>query len=482
MLVVARWGSATDFGHMFHPVSAVVEGRWADVYPASTAGTSPSGWLLVAAPPAWLFTRFAGVESAYAAACLLVLPALLFALRFALRALWPTLPAPAAWGLAAVGVWLPTSLATYMNAYHPQDLAAVALVAVGLGLVARRQWWWAGGVLGLAVMTRQWAVLVLVVAAGFSGRAWWRVAAAAAVVGVVLTAPLLVVVGGNDGWVTAFSSSSVGSGVDTLWGRFTYRPPDAGGPSEVLQAAARLLPVLGAAGLGLVAWRRRLAASELLVMFALSALGLRMVFETANYLYYWAPFAALFVLLVPYRRAAWWAVAGYALVPWLLDSVFPPIGTIGGGVAVTITEAERLVRVVVAFTLAAGVPLVCWLLHRPPPDTSLPAPAAQASSTDPPAPTASSAAGGGEGEVGRPARAAAWVVATAVAVGVVAPFAAGWSVPEPVGRVRALAESQERSRERLERDGVDIGRGGDAPPPASRPLPPPASPPATAPG
>lgn len=441
MAVAARHATNIDFEHMYRPVDALLDGDWQGVYPADTAGTSPTGWVLLTTIPTLFFSLFVGRPEAFALANLLVLPGLLFASRFTLRALWPTLSTSKAWGLAAAAVWLPTTLAAYLNAYHPQDLAATALIILGLGLIAKRQWWWAGAVFGLAVMTRQWALLAFLPAVGFTGKNIWKVAVAAAAVGVALTAPVLLV-GGNEGWLTAFSAKSAAPVGDTVLGRFRYEAtsPKGGGDQDVVFLIARLVPLLGAVTLGAVAWLRRMTRPELLVAFVITGLALRMLFETANYLYYWVPFAALFVLLVPYRRAVWAAVAVFALAPWALDSLYPPIGTMGGGVAASISEGERLVRAVVAFVLSVGMPVACYMLID----------AKKAAELD------------AETPAGSPAdRVARWPAAVGVVAlaAVFAPYLFGGAEPAPVQRLREITEQQQQSRDMLREQGVDVGDG-----------------------
>ena len=475
MLVVALHASPVDVANVsLPPTAAAAEGRWSEVFPAGTAATSPTGWVLLSAPLTYVFSLLLPVPEAFAVANLAVLPGLLFAMRFALRALWPQLSSARAWALAAVAVWLPTTLAAYLNAYHPQDLAATALVAVALGLVARRQWWWAGAVFGLAVMTRQWAVLALLPALGFCGRDVWRVAAAAAAVGAVLTGPLLVV-GGNEGWLTVFSPTDAVDDNDTMLSLLSPPVADPTAGAGPLVAAARVLPLLGAFAVGAFAWVRRrqldrqpdrpdCAAAgagfgpELLVLFAVAGLALRMVFETANYLYYWTPFAALFVLVVPYRRVAWVAVAVFSFGPWLLDSLYPPIGTITSPNDVVRTEAHTVAHAVVAFVLAAGMLFACWALNALEPAEAVGGDGD--GREDGREDGASEAAAGPRGavlpEVG-PVPRVAWVGAALLMLAVVLPFAAGWRSPEPVERARANSVVQQQQWERLYREGADVG-------------------------
>jgi hypothetical protein len=440
MFVVARHAHNIDFEHMYRPVKALLDGNWQGLYPSNTAGTSPTGWVLLTAIPTFIFSQFVGVSEAFTLANLLVLPGLLFASRFTAKALWPHLSNTHAWGLAAATVWLPSTLATYMNAYHPQDLAATVLIIAGIGLIAKRQWWWAGIVFGLAIMTRQWALLGLLPALGFSGKNIWKVCAAAGIVGVALTAPVLIV-GGNEGWLTAFSAKSAAPVGDTVLGRFRYEatsPKGGNADQDIVFFLARLAPLVVAFGLGVVAWVRRQTRPELLVGFVVSGLALRMVFETANYLYYWVPFAALFVLLVPYKKAAWLAVGVFAFVPWALDSVYPPIGTMDGGVVASVTEAERLTRAVVAFLLSVGAMVACYLLI-------------DSSGDETRAPE--------DDDGSAPSSWWRFTLGVVALVAVFVPFTIGGVTPSPISRLREINEKQQQSQDMLREQGVDVGTG-----------------------
>ena len=101
-------------------------------------------------------------------------------------------------GWEALGVLLvalvPAGWATLLNYYHPQDLVAMGLLLAAVACVERRHWVWAGVLLGLAVTSQQFVLLVLaplvVVAPGrdrwrllissgaaaalFRCRCWWR--------------------------------------------------------------------------------------------------------------------------------------------------------------------------------------------------------------------------------------------------------------------------------------------------------------------
>lgn len=459
MLVVALWAQSIDFSHMFRPVEAAVQGRWAEMYPKGVSGTSPTGWVFLSGVPTFALSFILGTAEAFTVANLLVLPALLFAFRYTVKALWPNISSEYAWLLAAISVWLPTTLAAYLNAYHPQDLAATALVVAGVGLLTKKHLVASGIAFAFAVMTRQWALLALLPAAGFlrgqtlkeTTKNVVSFVSGGAVTALVLLLP--VVLGGNEGWVKAFTSNNVAAVNDTILGRFQYQSAfPRGGSNETsntLYMVGRVAPVVGAAALGAIAWFRRYRASELLIMFTLSGLALRMVFETANYLYYWVPFGVLFLLLVPYRKISWVAVGVFATAPWLLDSIHPPTGTTPGGAPMT--DTVRMIRAGVTLLTAIAVPVACYFVY----DKNV---TSEKSQDLQKLQTRGTKNQEKRHDAGTNSRISnwRWGVATSFFLAVFAPYALGLFTPAPVDTVREKTQQQQQNREFLKEEGVDV--------------------------
>ncbi len=90
-------------------------------------------------------------------------------------------------------VWEPL-----LGLYHPEDLAALGLALIATAFALRRQWVWAGVLLGLAVASQQFALLVLaplfVIA---PGRARWKLVGSSAAVVAALSAPFIVASSGR---------------------------------------------------------------------------------------------------------------------------------------------------------------------------------------------------------------------------------------------------------------------------------------------
>ena len=77
--------------------------------------------------------------------------------------------------------------------YHPQDLVCLGLALAGAACALRREWIWAGLLVGLAISSQQFSLLVLaplVVVA--PGKDRWRLLGSSAVVVVVLSLPFIV--------------------------------------------------------------------------------------------------------------------------------------------------------------------------------------------------------------------------------------------------------------------------------------------------
>jgi len=184
-------------------------------------------------------------------------------------------------------LWMPL-----LNLFHPQDLMAVGLALGGLAC-ARRGWWaWAGGLLGLAFTSQQFAVLVaapLLVMAPWNRRL--RFAGSAIAAAALVTVPMIAVTSGRALRATVLGSGNTLSfGGTVLWELHLHGTP--------LVAVSRLLPI--ALSVALAWWAvRRLGATvrepvPLVSVIAIS-LSLRLVFEQNLFGYY---FMALVVSLV----------------------------------------------------------------------------------------------------------------------------------------------------------------------------------------
>ena len=212
-------------------------------------------------------------------------------------------------------VWEPV-----LDEFHPQDLFAMGLVLLGLACALRRSWVWAGALLGLAVLSQQFALLVLVplfVVAPARGR--WRLAAASVASGFLVALPFLATSR------RAWHAIAIGTGNSPSFGGTFVRFLHLHGTPLVL--VSRVLPIAVAAAL---AWwvLRRLGALALepipLLSLMATCMSLRLVFEQNLFGYYFMALAVMLVLLevvcgrIRGELVAWIAMAvlAYNPVPW----------------------------------------------------------------------------------------------------------------------------------------------------------------------
>ncbi len=178
--------------------------------------------------------------------------------------------------------------------FHPQDLIATGLALAALGSARRNHWIAAGILITLAILSRQFAILVaaplFVLAPASRKLAYLAAAAGTAVVTVI---PLLIVTSGSSAKAILYGTGTTGGiGGTVLWELHLH-----GGLLIVL---SRLSPI----GLSMaIAWwtLRRLGGRALqpLPMIAVIALSssLRLVFEQQLFGYYFMSLAVSLVLL-----------------------------------------------------------------------------------------------------------------------------------------------------------------------------------------
>jgi len=263
-------------------------------------------------------------------------------------------------------VWMPL-----LQFFHPQDIMATGLALGALACVRRDRWVWAGVLVGLALTSQQFALLVLaplivVVPQKFRARFVGATMATLALVEV----PLLAITSGR-----ALRAMVLGASNSTVVGQMLRLESHV--PLGVLVALARGLPIILSAT---VAWcaLRKLgpAVREPLPLLSLVAtsFSLRLVFEV-NFLYYFMPLVVSLVLMdVIRRRIRWYLVIWMVLVTlafgfnsWDFDPTTQPWGLhwrvvlalslLAAALAVVLVEAVRA-RVrwsLVASLVAAGL-------------------------------------------------------------------------------------------------------------------------------
>lgn len=204
-----------------------------------------------------------------------------------------------------------------LDDFHPQDVMAMGLILGGVAC-ARRGWWVrAGLLLGLAVTSQQFALLVLaplLVVAPPTRRIRFAGAAISAVALVVL--PLIAITSGH-----ALRAVTLGSGdTPSIGGTVLWELHLKG---AFLVAISRILPILLAMAL---AWwaTRRLGSSLLepvpLISLVATSISFRLVFEQNLFGYYFMALAvSLFVLDVVRGQLRGQVVAWLSLVVLAFD-------------------------------------------------------------------------------------------------------------------------------------------------------------------
>lgn len=224
---------------------------------------------------------------------------------------------------------------------HPEELLGGALCVGAILAALRARWLLSGVLLGLAIGTKQWAVIAVIpalLAAPDLRRAGGLLAVAAAVA-LAFTLPSLVAA--PDQFVSVHKQVAVAGGPvgpPNVWWPFST-PRDPAERAAVAKGFADQLPqwlsqlthpliVLAGVPLGLLFWRRRrsLQREDVLGLFALLML-LRCVLDPWNNDYYHAPFLMALLAWEALARDGWprlTVLAGAALAltfPASLDSM-----------------------------------------------------------------------------------------------------------------------------------------------------------------
>jgi hypothetical protein len=214
--------------------------------------------------------------------------------------------------------------------YHPQDLVALGLGFAGTACALRRQWFWAGVLVGLAITSQQFAILILaplVIVA--PGRDRWRLLISSALPVVLVSVPFLIATSGRAiHAVLTGTGDSASPGGSILWKLLSRPGLFAGRQTTTLIVSSRMLPIVVTVALALWArWRlgpRALEAIPLLSLIAAS-LSMRLVFEEGLYGYKFLALAVLLIVLdivrgrIRGQLLAWLALVTMAFNPIRLD-------------------------------------------------------------------------------------------------------------------------------------------------------------------
>ena len=202
-----------------------------------------------------------------------------------------------------------------MQFFHPQDIVSLGLALVAMAQTMRGRWVLAGALFGLAVLTKQFALLLVLPAVLVAPDARSRLRLSLTTVVVVAAGLLPFLVSAPRATLENFSGFSAGGAVSgatvlTL----------SGVSGTVASAVARDAPVLFAAAVCLWALSRRgpwLRRPDALVALGLACVSGRLVFESVVFPYYLLAPSVLFFLLdlvarrPPSRSLAWCAGAAF---------------------------------------------------------------------------------------------------------------------------------------------------------------------------
>jgi hypothetical protein len=179
--------------------------------------------------------------------------------------------------------------------FHPQDLLAMGLILIGLARVSKNKWVWAGILLGLALATNQFALLVwapLVVVAPKEQRN--RFLASSILATAAIDLPFIILTSGR-----AFRAVVIGSGfiISPIGGTVFWETHAHG---DTVFIVSRLLPILLALSLTWWAARRlgpRILEPVPLISLIATVLTLRLAFESNLWGYYFMPLAVMLIVL-----------------------------------------------------------------------------------------------------------------------------------------------------------------------------------------
>jgi hypothetical protein len=251
-------------------------------------------------------------------------------------------------GLLVFLAFLPAASSAIVQLYHPEDILSLGLALGGLAQSLRRRWVFAGALFGLAFLSKQFAILILLpaIVAAPELRARARLVVAAAAVFAAGILPFLVSAPrATLDNLSGFSAGGAagGSTVLTL----------SGVTGNVASAVARDAPVVFAVLACLWAahrFGRSLARPEALMALVLACVGSRLVFESVVFPYYLLATSVTFFLLdlvarrAPARSLAWAAAAAFFVALHAGNRTVDAMGTLVLAVAAVAAGLIELTR------------------------------------------------------------------------------------------------------------------------------------------
>lgn len=316
---------------------------------------SAPGTAVLFAPPAWVATR-ANLVAAYPfplprpSAWLVIDPYVLVVSACIVPAVDRLAGRLAVHGRRrTVLLWLTALFSLPVTALwgHPEDVVAMALVALAMAGAVDHRWSRVGWLFSAALVMQPLSLLFLPAALALAGpRTWirvlWRVPVLTAL---VMAVPLLTTGGDASRFVGEPDAIHPNFPTPVLW--LSPLP----GHDLVSALPARAFALAAAGAIGLWAWRRRVTPLQM-VWCAAAAAAVRFLVEPATSPYYLWPAVAL-LLVVMAATATWWALlpaagastyAYFHREPWLYW--LPLVAFIGAALVVTHRAAFSSVPVV----------------------------------------------------------------------------------------------------------------------------------------
>lgn len=266
---------------------------------------------------------------------------------------------------------LPPVWTCLQSTFHPEDLMAMGFALAAVGCALRGSWVGAGVLIGLAVLSQQFALLVgapLFVLAPRHRRFAFGEAAAFTLAAVA--APLMVTSSGSAAHAILFGTGTTGGvGGTALWELGLHGVP--------LLLLSRVAPLALAALIAYGAGRRlgpaALEPVPLVSLIALS-LGLRLVFEQNFYEYYLMALCVALVMLDVVRGRlrssllAWLVVVPVVYLdmihlPTDIANLVPPCAVALAALAVVVLAARRrdnLVWACAAWVAVVAAAMITW--------------------------------------------------------------------------------------------------------------------------
>lgn len=297
---IQAWGiSLGDYTQDRLMVQYIWQGRWADAYGASWPfQSSPPGYPLYVTPFFNLTKGAIGTGPAFKAPGFASYLWLGIAMVFASRAARvPRRSVRELVGLALAVGSVPV-IACVNEWWHPQDIFALALTMGGYAAITRRKVWLAAVLFGFALLSRQWAIsIIAVIFCMVDAEDRKKLIVGVGGICIVFTLPFLIA--NPSDTFKGIAGGPVSYRATTIPGRL------ATGSMYVRALLSRIGPLVGTAATCLYLLHRKVRYDPVIALWAMTvSMAARYVLDSAGYVYYLAPLAAMLALCGE-RRWRW---------------------------------------------------------------------------------------------------------------------------------------------------------------------------------